>query len=240
MRVVALIPARAGSKRIPHKNIKPFCSKPIIAYPIAAALSSGVFDEVVVSTDSEEIAKVAREWGASVPFLRPESLSDDFTPTAPVAAHAAHALGLESSDLLCVIYPTAPLLEAATLRLGREAMEDSHTLFCFGAVAYDYTPYRSFCFKNGEITMLFPAHYAKRSQDLERVYHDAGQFYFGRVEAWERELPIFAPHSHAIILPALEAQDIDTLDDWAMAEVKYRLKGSLRGGVGEACGEIHK
>lgn len=230
MKRIALIPARGGSKRIPNKNIKLFCGEPIIAYSIRVALESQVFDEVVVSTDSKAIATVAQEYGASVPFMRPEYLSDDHTPTAPVATHAASVLGLESSDILCVIYPTAPLLESQTLRLGLEAMQDEKYLFCFCAVAYDYNPYRSFCFKDGNISMLFPTHYAKRSQDLESVYHDAGQFYFGRVEAWQCNLPIFAPHSHAIILSSIDVQDIDTLDDWYMAEVKYRLRESLREG----------
>lgn len=227
MRKVALIPARGGSKRIPNKNIKDFCGKPIIAYPIATALESKLFDEVIVSTDSHIIAQIALDYGAKVPFMRPTHLSDDFTPTADVANHAIDMLNLSQDDLLCVIYPTAPLLSAKSLNLGYLALQDSAYLFSFAAVAYDYTPYRSFCFKNGEIAMLFPAHYAKRSQDLEQVYHDAGQFYFGRVGAWQEALPIFAPHSYAIILKSYQVQDIDTLDDWQMAEIKYKLQENL-------------
>ncbi len=224
MRKVALIPARGGSKRIPDKNIKPFCGKPIIAYPIITALESALFDEVIVSTDSTQIAQVAREYGAKVPFMRPKELSDDFTPTAPVAKHAVESLKLHKEDLLCVIYPTAPLLTQKTLSLGLKALlENPHKLFAFCAVSYDYNPYRSFCIKNDEIEMLFPKHYLTRSQDLEQVYHDAGQYYWGYVNAWRESLPIFAPHSSAIIVPSKEVQDIDTLEDWAMAEMKYRL-----------------
>lgn len=278
MKTIALLPARSASKRIPRKNIKPFCGKPIIAYPIAAALQAGIFDEVVVSTDSQEIAAVARECGASVPFLRPESLSDDFTPTAQVAAHAVRELGLDTrlgvGDVLCVIYPTAALLQAQNLARGLDMLleswadfradsgvdshldsgadskvvdscVDSGVLFSFAAVGYAYSPFRSFCISTpthesqnltqgagepnghiGEIAMLFPKHFATRSQDLPQVYHDAGQFYFGWAGAWERVaeqgLPIFAPHSRALILSAHEAQDIDTPEDWAIAEMKYR------------------
>lgn len=224
MKKIALIPARGGSKRIPNKNIKSFCGKPIIAYPISIALESALFDEVIVSTDSTQIAEVAREYGAKVPFMRPKELSDDFTPTAPVAQHAIDALNLHKEDLLCVIYPTAPLLTQETLALGLNALiENPHKFFAFCAVTYDYNPYRSFCITNDEIEMLFPQHYLARSQDLAQVYHDAGQFYWGRVEVWRANLPIFAPHSSAIIVPNSQVQDIDTLEDWTLAEMKYRI-----------------
>lgn len=280
-KIIALIPARSGSKRIPHKNIKPFCGKPIIAYPIKTALESKLFSRVIVSTDSQHIADIAQSFGAEAPFLRPSSLSDDFTPTAAVATHAAQELGLESSDVLCVIYPTAPLLRPESLKRALEMLLESHTLdssssplqspkacakaldtessgdfldsgvlFSFAAVGYAYSPFRSFCIRGddsasqpnskkqeerlanrgsgewGRVEMLFPQHFAKRSQDLAQVYHDAGQFYFGWAWAWERAwrdgLALFAPHSRALILRQHEAQDIDTLEDWALAEMKYR------------------
>lgn len=228
-KIIALIPARSGSKRIPRKNIKPFCGKPIIAYPITTALESKLFSRVIVSTDSQHIADIAQSYGAQAPFLRPSSLSDDFTPTAAVAAHAAQELGLDSSDVLCVIYPTTPLLQARFLAQGLQALLDSSAAYSFGALEYSYNPYRSFCIKksgaNGEnsgVSMLFPEHYHKRSQDLPRIYHDAGQFYFGRVWAWHDELPIFAPHSRPIVLPHSLAHDIDTLEDWNLAELKFR------------------
>lgn len=279
--IIALIPARSGSKRIPHKNIKPFCGKPIIAYPIKTALESKLFSRVIVSTDSQHIADIAQSFGAEAPFLRPSSLSDDFTPTAAVARHAIKELGLESSDVLCVIYPTAPLLRPESLKRALEMLLESHTLdssssplqspkacakaldtessgdfldsgvlFSFAAVGYAYSPFRSFCIRGddsasqpnskkqeerlanrgsgewGRVEMLFPQHFAKRSQDLAQVYHDAGQFYFGWAWAWERAwrdgLALFAPHSRALILRQHEAQDIDTLEDWALAEMKYR------------------
>lgn len=231
--IIALIPARSGSKRIPHKNIKPFCGKPIIAYPIKTALESKLFSRVIVSTDSQHIADIAASFGAEAPFLRPSSLSDDFTPTAAVARHAIKELGLDSSpnssDVLCVIYPTAPLLQASFLAQGLQALLDSSSAYSFGTLEYSYNPYRSFCIKksgandeNSGVSMLFPEHYHKRSQDLPRIYHDAGQFYFGRVWAWHDELAIFAPHSCPIVLPHSLAQDIDTLEDWNLAELKYR------------------
>lgn len=223
-KIIALIPARSGSKRIPHKNIKPFCGKPIIAYPITTALESKLFSRVVVSTDSQHIADIAASFGAEAPFLRPSSLSDDFTPTAAVARHAIKELGLDSSscDVLCVIYPTAPLLQASFLAQGLQALLDSSAAYSFGTLEYSYNPYRSFSIDERGITMLFPKHYLNRSQDLPKIYHDAGQFYFGRVWAWQDELAIFAPHSCPIILPHSLAQDIDTLEDWNLAELKYR------------------
>lgn len=259
-RTIALIPARGGSKRIPLKNIKPFCGKPIIAYSIENALKCGVFDEVIMSTDSEQIAQIAQDFGAKVPFMRPQSLSDDFTPTAPVAAHTADMLGLAPCDLLCVIYPTAPLLKPQTLKEAHKIIlsESSQKLkYVFGAVEYSYTPFRGFMLKACEARdfqgqecesldsesldskkhdtkkdfvphphllphMLFPKHYLTRSQDLEPIYHDAGQFYFGRVSAWREGLPIFAPHSYALLLPPHLVQDIDTLHDWQLAELKYQ------------------
>lgn len=232
-KIIALIPARSGSKRIPHKNIKPFCGKPIIAYPIKTALESKLFSRVIVSTDSQHIADIAASFGAEAPFLRPSSLSDDFTPTAAVARHAIKELGLDSSpnssDVLCVIYPTAPLLQASFLAQGLQALLDSSAAYSFGTLEYSYNPYRSFCIKksgandeNSGVSMLFPEHYHKRSQDLPRIYHDAGQFYFGRVWAWQDELTIFAPHSCPIVLPHSLAQDIDTLEDWNLAELKFR------------------
>lgn len=179
---------------------------------------------MIVSTDSQHIADIAQSYGAEIPFLRPSSLSDDFTPTAAVAAHAAQELGLDSSssDVLCVIYPTTPLLQASFLAQGLQALLDSSAAYSFGALEYSYNPYRSFVIDEGSPTMLFPEHYHKRSQDLPRIYHDAGQFYFGRVWAWQDELAIFAPHSCPIILPHSLAQDIDTLEDWNLAELKFR------------------
>ncbi|WP_295700974.1 pseudaminic acid cytidylyltransferase [Helicobacter mastomyrinus] len=224
MRKIALIPARSGSKRIPHKNIKLFCGKPIIAYPIQTALESSIFDEVIVSTDSQAIAQIAQEYGAKVPFMRPKELSDDFTPTSSVAAHAIRMLHLKSDDMLCVIYPTAPLLQIDTLKEGLESLlKDNSKQFSFCAVMYEYNPMRSFYIRDDGIEMLFPAQYLIRSQDLEPLFHDAGQFYWGRASAWIENLPIFAPHSHAIVVSPYQAQDIDVLADWELAEMKYKI-----------------
>ncbi|TLD81549.1 pseudaminic acid cytidylyltransferase [Helicobacter sp. MIT 05-5293] len=225
MKKIAIIPARGGSQRIPQKNIKDFCGMPIIAYPIHTALESQLFDEVVVSTDSELIAQVAKNYGASVPFLRPKELSDHFTPTIPVITHAITALNLASEDLVCCIYPATPLLKADSLKRGfQELIECPHKMYAFCAVEYDYNPYRSFYVKDNEINMLFPQHQNTRSQDLDTLFHDAGQFYWGRVKAFMTNLPIFAKHSSAIVLKNYQVQDIDTPDDWAMAEIKYKIQ----------------
>lgn len=224
MKKIALIPARGGSKRIPHKNIKLFCGKPIIAYPISTALESNLFDEIIVSTDSKEIADISRKYGASVPFMRPKEISDDFSTTASVAIHAINELSLKNTDLLCVIYPTAPLLSIQTLSSALESLLlDSNKCFSFCAVSYDYNPYRSFSVQDKEIKMLFPEHYTTRSQDLKPIYHDAGQFYWGKVSSWVDKLPIFAAHSNVVIVPPHLAQDIDTFEDWAIAEMKYKM-----------------
>lgn len=220
---IALIPARGGSKRIPHKNIKDFCGRPILAYSIEAAQKSGLFEAIVVSTDDERIAAIAKHLGARVPFLRPAHLSDDSTGTLPVIAHAAERLELGSDDLLCCLYPTAPLLESSSLILGLEAL-GGEVSYTFGAVHYDYPPQRSFMLKeNGAPTMLFPEHFQSRSQDLNPIFHDAGQFYWARAETWRAQEPIFTPSARAIVLDPLRVQDIDTLEDWKLAEMKYRL-----------------
>lgn len=228
MKTIALIPARGGSKRIPHKNIKHFLGKPIITYSIALALESALFDDVIVSTDSMQIADIARECGASVPFMRPAHLSDDVATTSLVAAHAAEILKLKDNDLLCVIYPTAPLLRAETLIKALDILHNDATkCFSFCAVRYDYNPLRSFYIRENGLDMLFSEQYLARSQDLEPIFHDAGQFYWGRAHAWRDNLPIFAKHSSAVIVPPHCAQDIDTMEDWAMAEMKYKMAFGL-------------
>lgn len=224
MKKIALIPARGGSKRIKHKNIIDFCGAPMISYPIRVAQDSQVFDDIIISTDDEMIADIARQYGARVPFVRPSSLSDDFTPTIPVIQHAIKELNLESSDLLCAIYPTTPLLRVDSIKKGLDILLSNpkiHYAFC--AVAYDYNPLRSFYMRDDNISMLFPKHLNTRSQDLESVFHDAGQFYWGRVQAWSDGKAIFGGDSKAIIVESLQTQDIDTYKDLALAEIKYRL-----------------
>lgn len=250
MSSIAIIPARGGSKRIPRKNIKDFLGKPIIAYAIATALESRCFSEVIVSTDDEAIADIAKQYGASVPFMRPLALSDDTTPTAPVINHAIEALGLDSNDLVCAIYPTAALLQTSTLQRAFEALEKNPQYhFCFSAAAFAYNPLRGFyigalstdstlessadCSVDSsacvgtDIAMLCSDNYHVRSQDLKPLYHDAGQFYLAKACAWGQNLPIFSPTSCAIVLESSQVQDIDTTQDWLLAQMKYKMLHSL-------------
>ncbi|PAF47188.1 pseudaminic acid cytidylyltransferase [Helicobacter sp. 12S02232-10] len=227
MKKIAVIPARGGSKRIPKKNIRLFCGQPILAYSIQNAIQSGAFDEIIVSTDDEEIAEIARSHNAKIPFIRPKHLALDTTPTLPVIAHAIETLGISKDDLVCCIYPTAPLLEPKYIILGLEKlMENPHKLYAFSCVNFDYTPWRGFLIDNEKISMLFPQHSLTRSQDLSKIYHDAGAFYWGRASAFCEGKMIFESHSLGIVLPKMSVQDIDTPDDWEIAEIKYKLKHS--------------
>lgn len=222
---LCIIPARGGSKRIPRKNIKEFCGKPIITYSIEAAISSGLFSDVVVSTDNIEIAEVASEWGASVPFIRPPELSDDFTGTTPVIAHAIEKLQElgKAYDTVCCIYATAPFVNAENLRLGYEKLLNSDKKFAFSVCAFDAPVFRSFeLLDDKSVQMFWPENFSKRSQDLSKAYFDAAQFYFGKPEAFLENLQLFAPHSIGIELPRHIVQDIDTPEDWMRAEYMYQ------------------
>jgi len=223
---VAVIPARGGSKRIAGKNVKPFCGKPMIAWSIEAAFASGSFDYVVVSTDDEAIADVARTHGAEVPFMRPDALSDDYTGTIPVIRHAAEALGLAETAALCCIYATAPFLQAKDIRLGLETLQKTGGDYAFSVTSYAFPIQRAIRITaNNRTEMFTPEAFATRSQDLEEAYHDAGQFYWGRVAAWRAEKPIFSADSAPVILPRERVQDIDTLEDWRIAELMFKAAG---------------
>lgn len=228
MRKIAIIPARGGSKRIPKKNIKLFCGKPIIAYSIELALKSNIFDEVIVSTDDEEIALISQNYNAKVPFLRPKSLSLDTTPTLPVIIHAIQNLKLQIDDLVCCIYPTAPLLEAIHIKLGLQKLLDCHKdTYVFSATEFETSPFRGFKIdQNEEISMLFPQYSLTRSQDLENIYYDAGAFYWGSAEVFCNQRNILDDGSIGIVLPRMCIQDINTLEDWDIAEIKYKIKCS--------------
>lgn len=226
---IAVIPARGGSKRIPRKNIKPFRGRPMIGWSIAAAFESGCFDRVIVSTDDEEIASVATACGAEVPFMRPPSLSDDHTPTIPVIAHAIEQLRTGASDVaaVCCIYATAPLLSANDLRRGYELLATSGCSYVFPAVSYPSPIQRAFRVnEEGMVQMFWPEQFNTRSQDLEPAYHDAGQFYWGRPDAWHGGTPIFTPDSRALIVPRYRVADIDSMEDWEQAELLAELLGS--------------
>jgi pseudaminic acid cytidylyltransferase len=218
---VAIIPARGGSKRIPRKNLKPFDGVPMIVRSIRTALDCGLFDQVVVSTDDQEIADVARAHGAQVPFVRPVELADDFTGTAAVIVHALSQLPI--FDYVCCIYATAPLLQAKYLRQGHELLvQHPDKSFAFSVTGFGFPVQRALTLdQQGALTSLYPEFRNTRSQDLPEAYQDAGQFYWGRREAWLRGDVLFSPASLPVILPRHLVQDIDTLEDWKRAEYLY-------------------
>jgi len=221
---VAIIPARAGSKRIPKKNIKDFLGKPIIAYSIENAIDSNLFDRVIVSTDDDEIAKVAIEYGAEVPFVRPKRLSDDFSGTHEVVGHAVEWLENhgEVIDYACCIYATAPFIQTNDLVSGFDLIRTGKWESVIAATNYSYPIFRSFEeLPHGGLRMVFPEHYTSRSQDLPEVYHDAGQFYWGKSEAFKDNVPILGEDSVGFAINNLTAYDIDDIEDWHFAEQLY-------------------
>ena len=216
---IAVIPARGGSKRVPRKNIRTFAGQPIIVWPIKAALSSGLFDQVVVSTDDAEIAEVARMAGASVPFMRPENLSDDYVDTKSVIRHAISELKLKTEVQVCCIYPTSVFADAQLLKNGLEKLNESKCSFVFSITSVDPSVYRSFTkAADDHITMLFPENYAKRTQDLPSLYCDAAQFYWATVGAWQSDLDIFGADSIGVFIDPSRVQDIDNESQWLAAE----------------------
>lgn len=224
MSAIAIITARGGSKRIPKKNIKDFCGKPIIAYSIEAALESGVFDEVMVSTDSEEIASIAGKYGAEVPFPRSEKTSNDFATTADVISEVIkkyEEMG-KCFELMCCIYPTAPFITAGKLREAADELMKSDADSIMPVVRFGFPPQRAVVIREGQLVYQYPEFSAMRSQDLEPVYHDCGQFYLCRVQAFKKYGSLITSKTIPVVMPEEEVQDIDNLSDWVLAEVKYR------------------
>ena len=222
---LAIIPARGGSKRIPRKNVKLFCGKPMIAWSIDAAHASGLFDHIVVSTDDIEISEVAKAYGAEVPFMRPAALSDDHTGTSPVVAHAIEWYRAQGSmpDPVCCIYATAPFVSTADLQRGLQLLTDSGSDFAFSVTRYTFPIQRAIKLtEEGRVQMFQPAHFNTRSQDLEEAFHDAGQFYWGRAAAWIADKPVFSTVAMPVILPRHRVQDIDTPEDWERAEWMFK------------------
>lgn len=219
---IAVIPARGGSKRIPRKNIKEFFGKPMIAWSIEAAKESKLFDHIIVSTDDAEIAEVARQWGAEVPFMRPAELADDYAGTTEVIAHATQ-WALDQGfdvDAVCCIYATAPFVQVKDLKRGLEALNSGGWAYSFTVTDYASPIFRSFKqTAAGGIEMFFPEHFSTRSQDLPTALHDAGQFYWGRPSAWLKGKRIFDQDSIPVVIPRWVVQDIDTQDDWERAEI---------------------
>ncbi|MEG9302574.1 pseudaminic acid cytidylyltransferase [Psychrobacter celer] len=225
MTSVALIPARGGSKRIPRKNIKNFCGKPIIAYSIETALKSGCFDKVIVSTDDDEIAAVAKEYGAEVPFLRPEDISNDFATTKDVINHFLDYLKKNdyNYDYLCTIYATAPLLKETYLIEGYNKLKNSDVVNVFSCTTMPFPIQRTFKLNhNDRCEMFWPENFNSRSQDLEEAYQDAGQFYWRNLNI-DSTKNMFGSDSAGVVIPRHFVQDIDTLEDWERAEYMYQL-----------------
>jgi N-acylneuraminate cytidylyltransferase len=221
---IAIIPARGGSKRIPKKNIKEFSGKPIIAWSIEAAKMCKMFDRIIVSTDDYEIAAIAKQHGADVPFMRPKHLADDYTGTSAVVKDVIqniHKNG-EQVSYVCCIYATAPFISSKYLIKAYKDLINQNKSYAFSVTTYSFPVERSFVINQSNvIENLFPDRTLSRSQDLQEVYHDAGQFYWGLADAFLNDLPIFSRHSIPIILPRYLVQDIDTIEDWKQAELMF-------------------
>lgn len=227
MRKIAIITARGGSKRIPRKNIKPFLGKPILAYSIEAAVQSGLFDEVMVSTDDEEIAAIGRQYGAKVPFFRSERTSGDYATTNDVLLEVLEEYEKrgEHFDMGCCIYPTAPFVTAQKLKAAMERLEESDADTLIPVVAFSYPPQRAMIIRDGRLVFEYPEYLDARSQDLVPHYHDVGQFYCFRVEAYKQNRKLMVGNILPFEISELEVQDIDNQTDWEIAEMKYRLGG---------------
>lgn len=224
-RSVAIITARGGSKRIPRKNIKEFLGKPIIVYSIEAAISSCIFDEVMVSTDDEEIAEIAKKAGAKVPFMRSEGLANDFATTTDVVGEVLECyknIGREF-DFACCIYPTAPFVSSKCLKEAVEMLENTQADSVIPVVRFGFPPQRGLVIREEQLMFKWPEHTFTRSQDLEPFYHDAGQFYCLNTKSFFEQRSLFMKNTLPLVRDEREVQDIDTMEDWVMAELKYRL-----------------
>ncbi len=225
MKRIAIITARGGSKRIPGKNIKEFCGKPILAYSIEAALASGIFDTVMVSTDDEKIAEIAREYGAEVPFYRSENTANDFAATSDVILEVLeeYKKRAEWFDAVCCIYPTAPFVTGKRLLAAAALLEKNSADGVVPVVRYGFPPQRSVVIEEGFLQFKWPENRLKRSQDLTPFYHDAGQFYFMNTKSFLEQKQMFMERTLPLELDEMEVQDIDNEVDWKMAEVKFRI-----------------
>ncbi len=226
MKSICIIPARGGSKRIPRKNVKDFLGKPIIAYSIEAALKSGIFDEVMVSTDDKEIADVALKYGAKVPFLRSAETSNDFATTSAVINEVLdrYKQNGQEFDVICCVYATAPFVTPEKLRQAGRILEEGRFDSAFTCTAFSYPVLRGLVIDDkGRIAMKWPEYRNSRSQDLPQFYHDAGQFYFATTEAFRKADSFWGENTAPIIVSELEVQDLDTPTDWVLAEMKFKL-----------------
>ncbi len=224
MKTLAIITARGGSKRIPGKNIRPFLGKPILAYSIEAALSSGIFDEVMVSTEDKKIAKIAEEYGAAVPFYRSERTAGDFATTNDVLLEVLEEYEKRGQyfDMACCLYPTAPFVTAQKLREAMEELKNSDADTLIPVVAFSYPPQRAMVIREGRLQFKYLEYIDSRSQDLEKEYHDVGQFYCFKVPAYQQNKKLMLGKILPYVVDEREVQDIDTESDWQIAELKYR------------------
>jgi pseudaminic acid cytidylyltransferase len=223
---ICIIPARGGSKRIVKKNVKIFNGKPIIAYSIEQALLSECIDRVIVSTDDEEISKVAIKYGAEVPFKRPPELSNDLTPTNPVITHAVDWIENQGEiiDSICCLYATAPFIQSNSILEAYTQFKKYNADFCFSVTSFPFPIQRAIKISDsGKVNMFNPEHINTRSQDLEEAYHDAGQFYWGTKETFNSNSSILSDTVIPFILPRHLVQDIDTLEDWRRAEIMHEV-----------------
>ncbi len=225
MKSVAVITARGGSKRIPRKNIKPFLGRPILEYSIEAALQAGIFCEVMVSTDDGEIARIAEQAGAKVPFMRSDATSNDFATTEDViweVIGSYEKMGIKF-DGLCCIYPTAPFITPDAIRTAMMMLEKENTDCVIPVVKYSFPPQRSVMINNGRLEPKWRENMNKRSQDLEPLYHDCGQFYCINVDSFKKQKTVWMENAAAFIQDDINVQDIDTIEDWNIAEMKYKI-----------------
>ena len=225
MCIIAIITARGGSKRIPQKNIKDFMGKPMLAYAIEAAQQAKIFDEIMVSTDDEEFASIARQFGASVPFMRSDATANDYATTVDVLLEVVDMYKKQGKvfDNVCCLYSTAPFVTPERLKEAYNKLSDCID-GCFTVVEYSYPIQRSLRINGaGLIEMRYPEHLKSRTQDLEKTYHDAGQFYFMKTAAMEQEKTVWLKRTDPLVLSELEVQDLDTLTDWQLAEMKFDL-----------------
>ena len=223
---LCVIPARGGSKRILRKNIKFFCGQAMIGYSIKAARDSQCFDQIIVSTDDAEIAEIAKSFGASVPFMRPDKLANDYAGTIPVIKHAIEWFDDQgqSPSEVCCLYATAPFVQADAIRKAYKQMEQEQAEYCFTVTSFAFPIQRAIkVTAKNRIEMFYPEHLEIRSQDLEESYHDAGQFYWGKAAAFKEQKSLFSKDASPYMLPRHLVQDIDTPEDWKRAELMYQI-----------------
>ena len=224
--MLAIIPAREGSKRVVGKNIRPLGGIPLIAHTIKAAIKSKKIDRVIVSTDDNQIAEIAKDYGAEIPFIRPKELSNDYVETIPVIKHAI--VWFEGNNIsikyVCCLYATAPFIQSQILSKAYQQLKDSKANYCFSVTSFPFPIQRAIkIIHQNRLNMFFPEYFHARSQDLEEAYHDAGQFYWGNSQAFKDELPFFSESATPYLLPRFLVQDIDSSEDWVRAEAMYQV-----------------